>query len=99
MRKELPEKAAEGLLIRLGQMRGVEWLDLSGLGLRSLKPLRKLRLKWLNCSRNRLRDLAGTENMPLQYLDCRENPEMTDVAETWRNKTPDILLFDKMTDK
>lgn len=98
-RKELPEQAAEELLKRLGRMRGAEWLDLSGLGLRSLKPLRKLRLKWLNCSRNRLRDLAGTENMPLKYLDCRGNPEMTDLPAEWRKKTPDILLFDKMTDK
>jgi len=59
--KELPPDVAEALMKRLGRMKNIDWLDISGLGITSLKPLRKLRLNYLNCSRNPLEDLSGMD--------------------------------------
>ena len=54
--------------------RSLQYLDISGMGIQSLKPLQGASLYGLDCSYNNLKDLNGLEEMELHSLNLRGNP-------------------------
>ena len=53
--------------------RDLHYLDISGMGISSLKEIAEVPLNGLNCSNNQLTSLNGIEKMPLKSLDFSGN--------------------------
>lgn len=71
--QELPQDAADALMSMIARTKNLKRLDVSGFGLRSLKPIASLPLVYLDCSGNKLTSLDGIEGMPLEVLSCQGN--------------------------
>lgn len=71
--QELPQDAADALMSMIARTKNLKRLDVSGFGLRSLKPIASLPLVYLDCSGNKLTSLNGIEGMPLEVLSCQGN--------------------------
>lgn len=69
--------------------RALQYLDISGMGIQSLKPLQGASLYGLDCSYNNLKDLNGLEEMELYSLNLRGNPltfSTSDNTADWLNQ-------------
>ena len=69
----LPENAQNLLMKLIRRTRGLNSLDLSNYGLKSLNGIAGMPLISLNCSGNQLTSLDALEGMPLESLDCSGN--------------------------
>ncbi len=71
--RPLPADIATQLLEWASKTRPLVSLNLRGLGIDSLEPLRNLELKHLDCSLNQIQTLAPLKGMKLESLDCSHN--------------------------
>ncbi len=69
----VPPSTLTALLGLVASGSPVSHLDLAGLGLADLTPLRGMRLESLDISGNRIADLAPLAGMPLRRLVCADN--------------------------
>lgn len=69
----LPEEVQPILMKLIRRTRGLNSLDLSNYGLKSLHGIAGMPLISLNCSGNRLTSLRDLKGMPLESLDCSNN--------------------------
>jgi hypothetical protein len=80
---QCPERVDPAVLPRflalLGRTRGVSMLDLTGLGISDLSPLRSLPLAWLRLGGNPLRGIGPLAGMPLRDL-ALDGTGVTDLA-------------------
>jgi serine/threonine protein kinase len=68
--ENLPEYAAENLLKWLSKSKEVSDVNISGLGITSLEPLKGVRIISLNCSNNPIGNLDALKGMNLLRLNC-----------------------------
>jgi serine/threonine protein kinase/Leucine-rich repeat (LRR) protein len=76
---ELPEDVGMELLSWVCKTRNLKRLNLTGLGLKSLEPIKDLSLSFLDCSDNHLTDLKALSKMSLEMLSCSNN-QITDLS-------------------
>ncbi len=72
-RSPLSQENGQRLLRLLSRTPNVLRLDLQGLGLTSLEPLRRMRLRYLNVGNNRISDLGPLQDMHLSVLEASCN--------------------------
>jgi Leucine-rich repeat (LRR) protein len=69
----LPEDAAGELLSWVKKTKNIKRLNISGLGLKTLAPLKGMSLVFLDCSSNQIDSLEPLTGMELEYLSCSNN--------------------------
>jgi hypothetical protein len=69
----LSTETGRELLYWISKTKNLKRLNISNLGLNSLRPLKDLRLSFLNCSGNNIKSLAPLKNMYLETLSCADN--------------------------
>lgn len=66
--EKLPEKTGRQLLSWISKSQNIREINISGLGLNSLAPLKGTKINSLDCSRNPIKDLSDFAGMPLREL-------------------------------
>lgn len=68
--EQLPEETGQKLLTWISKSKDIRDLNVSGLGLTSLAPLKGLKINAIDCSRNPIKNLNDLTGMPLEKLQC-----------------------------
>jgi serine/threonine protein kinase len=68
--EHLPDETGQKLLTWIKKSKNIRELNIAGLGLTSLAPLKGMRINAIDCSRNPIKNLNDLTGMPLEKLHC-----------------------------
>ena len=87
----LPDETGQKLLTWIRKSKNIRELNIAGLGLTTLAPLKGMKINVIDCSRNPIKNLNDLSDMPLEKLHCA-NCELNSLKPLSGMKIKDLII-------